>query len=725
MPVAVCPTAETLAAFARGELAANELASVAEHVGGCEACCRSLKLLPEDSLAGLARAAAAAPATIHSKGSNAPQAEGAPKKSDVPAAAQVPAGFADHPRWRIISQLGAGGMGTVYKAEDLAMGRIVAIKVVSPHLTAKASALARFRREIRLAAQLNDPRAVIAHDTGEVGGCQFLVMEFVEGVSLDRLVAKKGPLPVTLACTLTRQAALGLQHAADKGLIHRDVKPHNLMVTKKGQVKILDFGLARFARSDDEAETPPARMPFGAGKALADAGVTNPNLLMGTPDYLSPEQAKNSHEVDSRSDIYSLGCTLFFLLTGKPPFTGASTLVDKLLAHTNEEPPAIRELRPEVPEGLAEVLAKMMAKSPEDRYQKASEAAAALLPFTRTTANEPVFEIVDAVVVNPPPQAVPTPVNTPAPAARLTSDTAPPRAEPTLAEVAKPKKKKPKKRASFWQRRKWAIIGGVAALLLLAGVALAVNGRRHAANDDPNTAKANPSSKTGPQGKANDPPDNKGTKSETPAKPDKVSPWVPPIVVAPKSDEILILYVIPSNGVFTPDYEDVAEALTVKRPEKKRVRVVTAAMSGSRSSAADKGGRGAPIDVNLSVNTDLTVYSAAIFCGYNVSEYLEGPGRRAATHVIKAMQDSGKPVASICAGQAVLANHGVLKNRRAAIPPAVFDDRKFEKEFSDNSIKWQKWPVVAEKDGGKIVITAAGPPQASEFAEMILKAIEK
>jgi serine/threonine-protein kinase len=383
MSVVACPKPETLAAFARGDLPAQQLAAIAEHVGACEACCCALQRVPNDSLAALARAAAVAPSTVPSAGPPA-----AIPPSRLPAD-RMPAGFADHPRYRIISELGAGGMGAVYKAEDLLMGRLIAIKVVAPHLTAKSGAVARFRKEIMAAAQLKDHRIVTAHDAGEAGGSHFLVMEYVEGASLDRLVARKGPLPVAMACTFARQAALGLQHAAEKGMVHRDIKPQNLMVTRKGQVKILDFGLARFARADEEA-TSSGRLPFGAGKVVANAGATNPNQLMGTPDYLSPEQAKNSHDVDPRSDVYSLGCTLYFLLTGKPPFATATTLIDKLLAHTHDDPPPIREARFEVTEGLANVLAKMMAKDPADRYQTAAEAAAALHPYTRSAAYERV-----------------------------------------------------------------------------------------------------------------------------------------------------------------------------------------------------------------------------------------------------------------------------------------------------------------------------------------------
>ena len=244
--------------------------------------------------------------------------------------------------------------------------------------------------------------------------------------------------------------------------------------------------------------------------------MTNPHLLMGTPDYLSPEQAKNSHDVDPRSDIYSLGCTLYFMLTGRPPFGGASTLLDKLLAHTNDEPPPIRLERLEVTEGLADVLAKMMAKRPADRYQTAAEAAAALLPFTRSDAGgkEPVFEIVD-VVTTPAPLAA-------APAPSLAFDTSPVPGAPTLADAPRPKRhRRPKRRASWWARRWPAVAGAAAALLFVGVVALAVyskkltGGPKDAPTDPPSTAKATP-----PAAKGAD-------------KGDKTNPWVPPTVVAP------------------------------------------------------------------------------------------------------------------------------------------------------------------------------------------------
>ncbi len=706
MPVAVCPSAETLAAFARGDLSSTELAGVAEHIGGCAACGDALKFVPEDSLAGLARVAAASPVTVMALAKPLLVAGVAP--SD-----RVPAGFADHPRYRILSEIGAGGMGIVYKAEDLLMGRVIAIKVVSPHLTAKASAVERFRKEIRAAAQLNHPGVITAHDTGEAGGSHFLVMEFIEGVSLDRLVTKKGPLPVPMASAFTRHAALGLQHAADKGMVHRDIKPQNLMVTRKGQVKILDFGLARFARTDeDDADTfPTTKLPFGAGRASAQTCVTNPNVLMGTPDYLSPEQAKNSHDVDHRSDIYSLGCTLYFLLTGKAPFFGASTLIDKLLAHTNDEPPAVCDARAEVPAGLADVLAKMMAKKPEDRYQTAAEVASALHPFTRSdSAKEPVFEIVDAVITTPAPRLA-SPVHTPATLSGARGDTEPVPGGPTLVEAPRPRRVRKSRKASWWKRRKGAVIGGVlAALFLFVAGVLATRGKK--STNPPNIAKANPQNNPA-QGKT-----DKSDKGEKGNKGDKGGP-VAPTVIAPPSKGVQILYVVPSNGVWWDDFAPVRDHFLVKG-----AKVVTAAFEGDRASSRLPGGRSGPdvpIDVWFRADMDLSDYAAVVFCGENVSEYMfMGRGSFATAKVIQRMQTAGKPVAAICVGQGVLVAHDVLRGKKAAPSEHFFKKHPFlggEK----SGITWDKQPGVVVD--GKIV-TASGPPDATAFADAILKLVD-
>ncbi len=211
-------------------------------------------------------------------------------------------------------------------------------------------------------ARLDHPNIVRAHDAEQVGGLHLLVMEFVEGTNLADLVQRKGPLPIAHACHFIRQAALGLQHAFEQGMAHRDIKPQNLMVTPKGQVKVLDFGLARLR---------------SGGRGLTEMG-----SFMGTPEYVSPEQAADARTADTRADLYSLGCTLYFLLTGRPPFP-EDTAVKVILAHVEKQAPPVQALRPEVPAELSAVVARLLAKDPAQRFQTPVELAQALVPFLK------------------------------------------------------------------------------------------------------------------------------------------------------------------------------------------------------------------------------------------------------------------------------------------------------------------------------------------------------
>jgi serine/threonine protein kinase len=288
----------------------------------------------------------------------------------------IPSPLVDHPRYRILERIGEGGMGVVYKAEHRVMGRMVALKVLTAGLSSNTTAMDRFRREVRLASRLSHPNIVTAYDADEVGGLHFLVMEFVEGMSLEKLIQKQGLLSVPVACEFIRQAAIGLQHAHEKGMVHRDIKPHNLMLTRTGQIKILDFGLARVANVEGAAPT-----------SMTAMAITQPHTVMGTPDFFSPEQAKSVVNVDIRSDIYSLGCTLYYLLAGKPPFEGNGVYA-KMIAHFKEPPPELTVARPDAPKKLADVLRKLLAKSPDDRYQTPAEVATALLPFSGTAHAE-------------------------------------------------------------------------------------------------------------------------------------------------------------------------------------------------------------------------------------------------------------------------------------------------------------------------------------------------
>src|SRR5262245_47072697 len=255
----------------------------------------------------------------------------------------VPAALEAHPRYEILARLGAGGMGTVYKARHRLMDRLVALKVINPALVGWPEAVRRFRQEIRAAACLTHPNIVAAYDAEQADETHFLVMEYVEGVSLDRVLADEGPLPVERACHYARQAALGLEHAHACGMVHRDVKPHNLMLTPAGVVKILDFGLARFAsevplaqaESAAAAVSPPAPAPHSCQDALDSTtaltrlrapveGTGSAGTGLGTPDYMAPEEGLDPRRADIRADVYSLGCTLYCLLTGQVPFPGGA-----------------------------------------------------------------------------------------------------------------------------------------------------------------------------------------------------------------------------------------------------------------------------------------------------------------------------------------------------------------------------------------------------------------
>ena len=260
-------------------------------------------------------------------------------------------------KYKLLDHLGTGGMSSVFLAEHVLMQRRVAIKVLPKDRVADSSYLARFHREAQAAASLDHRNIVRAYDIDNVGDVHYIVMEYVEGRDLQQIVKEGGPMDYIAATEYIRQAAEGLAHAHQSGLIHRDVKPGNLLVDQKNVVKILDLGLARFI---DEQK--------------ASLTVAFDENVLGTADYLAPEQALDSHRVDARADIYGLGCTLYFLLTGHPPFVGG-TLAQRLMMHQKQQPPSILLDRPDAPADLVEICMKMLAKKPGDRYQTAAEVA--------------------------------------------------------------------------------------------------------------------------------------------------------------------------------------------------------------------------------------------------------------------------------------------------------------------------------------------------------------
>jgi serine/threonine protein kinase len=356
------PTRDQLAAFDQGRLAPQEWSAIEHHLADCNDCCGRLETVPDDDLVTLMRAAVKPASTMEGFDSRAETLGGAAKADRGPP--EAPAELAEHPRYRILELLGSGGMGSVFKAEHRLMNRQVALKVVHGNLVDNPAAVERFRQEVQAAARLSHPNIVTAHDAEQAGKVHFLVMEFVPGETLDHKLAREGRLNVPEVCGWIEQAALGLQHASERGMVHRDIKPGNLLLTRDGQIKILDFGLARFASE------------LG-GKPLTVEG-----SVLGTPDYMAPEQAIDPHQADIRADIYSLGCTLYHLLAGWPPFA-EGTAVQKLMAHQERRPKPLAELRPDVPAALAAVVERMMAKDPAGRFQTPAEAARALAMFAR------------------------------------------------------------------------------------------------------------------------------------------------------------------------------------------------------------------------------------------------------------------------------------------------------------------------------------------------------
>lgn len=315
-------------------------------------------------------------------------------------------------KYKLLEPLGVGGMSFVYLAENQLLGQRRAIKVLPKSKVTDSSYLERFYREARAAAQLNHPNIVRTFDIDQQGDQHYMVMEFIDGEDLSSLVKRVGPLPINDAVDYLRQSAAALQHAHQAGLIHRDVKPGNLLLNKQRQVKLLDLGLAKFTDQ------------------LSNLTVVHNETLMGTADFLSPEQALHSHLVDRRADIYSLGGTFYFFVAGHPPFPDG-TVAQRLVRHQSVEPPTLASLRPDCPAFLSQLCEWMMRKKVEDRCRDCGEILDYLekwqrdpniaLPSLQTRQPElsPSIDVASAANANVPFAPVDAKANKPAkPAAR-------------------------------------------------------------------------------------------------------------------------------------------------------------------------------------------------------------------------------------------------------------------------------------------------------------------
>ena len=278
-------------------------------------------------------------------------------------------------KFKLLERVGVGGMGQVFLCEHMFMKRRVAVKVLPPAKAEQPAALGRFYREARAAGSLQHPNIVRTHDIDQDGNLHFIVMDYVDGSDLLGIVKKFGPLDIDRAVSYAHQTAVGLDYAFRSGIIHRDIKPGNVLVDRKGIARILDLGLARFYKDHTDQLT----MKY------------DDKIVLGTADYVAPEQVANSHSVDIRADIYGLGATLYFMLAGHPPFP-VGTVSQKLLWHRTKEPTPIQQIRPEVPDGLAALLARLMAKDPKARFQTPAQVAVELELWLAPNAGLPPDE---------------------------------------------------------------------------------------------------------------------------------------------------------------------------------------------------------------------------------------------------------------------------------------------------------------------------------------------
>jgi serine/threonine protein kinase len=482
------PDDRTLRDYGLGRLEADAGSWVDTHLGQCDDCRRKVGELSPDSFLGriqqgqprtqvasAPRPMAGSVSMVEGTMSYMPgQAEVAPP----PDLEKMPPGLVNHPDYEIIGELGRGGMGVVYLAHNTILGRNEVLKVMGRQIVERPGVLERFQREIRAVAGLRHPNIVAAYSAFRIDGGLVLAMEYVEGLDLSRLVKAKGPLPVPHVAYFAHQAALGLQHASERGLVHRDIKPANLMLTSDGKariVKILDFGLAKATRDPD-----------------VDSALTSEGQALGTPDYIAPEQILNALDVDIRADLYSLGGTMYYLLTGRPPFQ-ATSLYEMYQAHISRLAEPIHLIRPEVPAELAALVTKLLAKDADHRFQQPAELARALSPFFKPPSSRPSpsgevprIEPIRTPKVTPPPLAE-TVRATPPPPPVVRPTPAPVRAvrEPERTELGPedplglleaepvesliPKRRKPS--APNWIVPA-AVLGGVlaAGLLVLLGI---------------------------------------------------------------------------------------------------------------------------------------------------------------------------------------------------------------------------------------------------------------
>ena len=365
----VCPSRQELFMFSVGRTVGdNARQQLSRHVNSCQGCQATLAFLDDTSDAVVA-ALRQTVSTCGCSDSTCEQLLGSDRPEFVlgQTALPEPEAGTQLEDYRLVAKLSEGGMGAVFRAIHTRLGKTVAVKVLRAERSRDPVSLARFLREIQLVGTLEHPNLVRALDARELKGRHILVMEFLEGIDLRHLLDRQGPLPIPESCEAIRQACMGLEYASRRhGLVHRDVKPSNLMLTSEGCVKVLDLGLALAA---DEVN-------------MAD--FTRGQLIVGTIDYMAPEQWLDSEAVDSRADVYSLGCTLYHVLTGRPPYgEEGDSAAQTMWGHFNAPLPRLGDARPDAPATLDGIIGRLLAKQPQDRFPTPGDVATALLPLTK------------------------------------------------------------------------------------------------------------------------------------------------------------------------------------------------------------------------------------------------------------------------------------------------------------------------------------------------------
>lgn len=345
------PNHQQLDAFLHGMLNQSQRLAVEKHVERCGRCADALESVAGDTLSNRLKHVA-----THFENLVAAHSDDG-----------IPDELKNHARYEIIEKIGSGGMGEVYRARQTSMDRTVAIKVLRRHLFQNDRAVARFHNEVKVAARLNHPNIVHSYDAEVTSGLNILVMELVDGRKLSEVVSLENPMPTAIAAQVGFEIAEGLKYAHAQGMIHRDIKPQNVMLLPDHSVKITDFGLAKFVLESTEDK---------------QGSLTIEGETFGTPDYIAPEQIRDSSSADARSDIYSLGCTLYFMLTGRPPFL-ESSIGEKLAGHLEKAPDSLGQLRPDIPVGLVAAVERMMNKDSSQRFENHGQVMSVLAPFAK------------------------------------------------------------------------------------------------------------------------------------------------------------------------------------------------------------------------------------------------------------------------------------------------------------------------------------------------------